>query len=117
MNHRRGTAWNFNLAGTWRSGWPTTPVVARLENGRVISHAGEPGADRLPSYRRLDFRATRSFRRLDLFLELFNVLNESNVSRVDSFTFNIAQNGEVTPVAVTESILGVVPSFGLTWRF
>ena len=117
VNHRRGTAWNFNLAGTWRSGWPTTPVVARLENGRVISHAGEPGADRLPSYRRLDFRATRSFRRLDLFLELFNVLNESNVSRVDSFTFNIAQNGEVTPVAVTESILGVVPSFGLTWRF
>jgi hypothetical protein len=117
VNHRRGAAWNFNLAGTWRTGWPTTPIVARLENGRVISQAGEHGAERLPSYRRLDFRATRSFRRVDFFLELFNVLNESNVSRVDSFSFNIAQNGEVTPVAVTESILGVVPSFGLTWRF
>lgn len=30
---------------------------------------------------------------------------------------NVAPNGEVTPVPVTESVLGVVPSFGLTWRF
>jgi len=117
VNHRRGAAWNFNVAGTWRSGWPTTPVAARLEGGRVISTAGQQNAERLPSYSRLDFRATRSFRRVDLFLELFNILNQSNASRVDFFEFNVAPNGEVTPVAVTESVVGVLPTFGITYRF
>jgi hypothetical protein len=117
VNVRRGTAWNLNLAGTWHSGWPTTPVLAHLENGRIVSTTGARNADRLPAYTRLDLRATRSFRRVDFFVELFNVLNRSNVARVDSFSFTTSTNGVVTTSPITESIIGVIPSFGLTWRF
>jgi TonB dependent receptor/TonB-dependent Receptor Plug Domain len=117
VNYRRGNAWNFNVAGTWHSGWPTTPVVAQLVNGSVVSAIGRRSSERLPAYRRVDFRATRSFRRIDFFVELFNVLNQSNVTRVDFFRYDVSPNGTVTSIPVTESILGVVPSFGITWRF
>lgn len=117
VNYRRGSAWNFNVAGTWHTGWPTTPVVARLENGRVVSRTGERSSERFPAYSRLDFRATRSFRRLDFFVELFNLLNQSNPSRVNFFQFTVDPNGQVTAEPVTESVIGVLPSFGVTWRF
>jgi hypothetical protein len=116
-NYRRGSTWNLNVAGTWHSGWPTTPVVAHLVNRRVVSEPGAPNSERLDAYRRVDFRVVRTFRRVDVFLELFNVLNASNVSRIDSFDFNVAADETVTPIARTEAILGVVPSFGVTWRF
>jgi hypothetical protein len=117
LNVRRGKAWNFNLAGTWHSGWPTTPVVAHLESGHVVSRAGERSSERLPAYSRLDLRATRSFRHIDFFVELFNVLNRANVARVDSFSFTTSANGTVTTRPVTEAIVGVIPSFGVTYRF
>lgn len=117
VNYRRGDAWNFNVAGTWHSGWPTTPVVARFVNGNVVSTIGQRSSARLPSYRRVDLRATRSFRRIDFFLELFNVLNQSNVTRVDYFRFDVASDGTVASTPITESILGIIPSFGVTWRF
>lgn len=117
VNYRRGAAWNFNVAGTWHTGWPTTPIVARLQNGSIRSFVGERSAEHLPAYRRLDFRASRSFRRIDLFLELFNVLNQSNATRVDTFDFRVDANGTVTPLRITESVIGVLPSFGVTYRF
>jgi hypothetical protein len=117
LNYHRGAAWNFNVAGTWHTGWPTTPILAHLSNGSIISTLGPRSAARLPAYRRVDLRATRSFRHIDLFLELFNVLNQSNVTRVESFNFDVDRNGNVTPRPVTESAIGVIPSFGVTWRF
>ena len=117
VNYRRGNVWNFNLAGTWHTGWPATPISARLQNGRVVTSLAARNSERLPSYHRVDLRATRTVANFDFFVELFNVLNHANVSRTDRFDFNVAADGAVTPIRVTESILGVVPSFGVTWRF
>jgi hypothetical protein len=116
VNHRR-TLWNVNVAGTYHSGWPTTPVSARLVEGRIVSAPGPRGAVRLPAYHRVDVRVSRSSGPLSLFLEVLNVLDHTNVTRIDGFDFTIAPDGTVTPLARQESILGILPSFGVTWRF
>ncbi|HYC60016.1 MAG TPA: TonB-dependent receptor [Thermoanaerobaculia bacterium] len=116
-NYRRGERWNFNLAGTWHSGWPTTPIVARLDGDALITELGPRSSTRLPDYQRLDFRATRTSGRLSIFLELFNLLGHENVTRVNTFQFFESAEGNVTAEPITESVLGIVPSFGVTWRF
>lgn len=117
VNLRQGAYWNINLAGTFHSGWPTTPVVARLAGGQLVSSLGERGRTRLPSYRRTDLRVSRSAGPLTLFVEVLNVFNDANVTRVDGFDFNVAANGDVTALPRYESVLTVLPSFGVTWRF
>lgn len=116
VNCRR-ERWNFNVAGTWHTGWPTTPIVARLQNGRIVSELGQLNSERLPTYRRVDFRVSRSSGSLGLFLELFNVLDHKNAHRVESFTFDVQPDGEVRTTPNFQSIFGIVPSFGVTWRF
>jgi hypothetical protein len=117
VNYQRGAKWNFNLAGTWHSGWPTTPVLARMEGTQLVTELGPRASTRLPDYQRLDFRATRSAGRLSFFVELFNVLAHENVTRVNTFAFQKNADGSVTATPVTESVIGVLPSFGITWRF
>ncbi|HYK06076.1 MAG TPA: TonB-dependent receptor [Thermoanaerobaculia bacterium] len=116
VNHRR-TVWNVNVAGTYHSGWPTTPVSAHLVDGRVVSEPGPRGAARLPAYHRVDIRVSRSSGPLSLFLEVLNVLDHTNVTRIDGFDFTIAQDGAVSALPREESVLGILPSFGVTWRF
>jgi hypothetical protein len=116
-NYRPGAAWNFNLAGTFHSGWPTTPVWGRLVDGRLVSRPGQPGAARLSPYHRLDVRVSRAAGPLSIFVEVLNVLDHTNVTRIDGFDFAISPNGSVTTRAREESVLGILPSFGVTWRF
>jgi hypothetical protein len=116
INYRLGSRWNFNLAGTYHSGTPTTPVVAHLENGRIVSAPGELHSDVLPPYRRVDARLSRTHGALTLFVDLFNVLNHSNITRIDGFQYATTSSG-VEAFPRMEAVLGVVPSFGATWRF
>jgi len=39
------------------------------------------------------------------------------VTRVNTFDFQQSANGQVTAMPVTESVIGILPSFGVTWRF
>ncbi|HEX8172436.1 MAG TPA: TonB-dependent receptor [Thermoanaerobaculia bacterium] len=116
VNYRAGARWNANLAGTYHSGWPTTPVSARFENGRVFSEPATLRSARLPDYRRLDFRISRTGRTFDVFVELFNVLSVSNVTRIEGFDYERSGDAIVAR-PLTESILGILPSFGVTWKF
>lgn len=117
VNYQRGPQWNFNLAGTWHSGWPTTPVLARMEGTRLLTELGPRASTRLPDYQRLDFRASRTAGAYSFFLEVFNVLGHENVTRVETFEFRQDLTGAVTALPVTESVIGILPSFGVTWRF
>ncbi|MDP9192160.1 MAG: TonB-dependent receptor [Acidobacteriota bacterium] len=117
VNLQRGSKWNFNVAGTWHSGWPTTPVLARVEGTQLLTELGPRASTRLPAYQRLDFRASRTAGAFSFFVELFNVLGRENVTRVNTFTFQQDATGAVTAIPVTESVIGVLPSFGVTWRF
>lgn len=117
VNYQRGPQWNFNLAGTWHSGWPTTPVIARVEGAQLFTELGPRNSTRLPDYQRLDFRASRTAGTFSFFVELFNLLGHENVTRVNTFEFQQDANGAVTASPVTESVIGILPSFGVTWRF
>ncbi len=121
VNYHHGPKWNFNLAGTWHSGWPTTPVLAHVENTQegtqLFTELGPRASTRLPDYQRLDFRASRTAGAFSFFVELFNLLGRENVTRVNTFTFRQDTSGAVTAVPVTESVIGILPSFGVTWRF
>jgi hypothetical protein len=115
VNYRRAV-WNVNVAGTMHSGWPTTPVVASVEGNRIVSSTGPRSSTRLPAYHRVDVRITRASGPLSLFVEVLNVLDHTNVTRVDGFDFNVT-DGNVTAIGRQESVLGILPSFGVTWRF
>ena len=117
VNYQRGPKWNFNLAGTWHSGWPTTPVLAHVEGTRIFTELGPRASARLPDYQRLDFRASRTAGAFSFFVELFNLLGHENVTRVNTFTFRQDAAGDITAIPVTESVIGILPSFGVTWRF
>jgi outer membrane receptor protein involved in Fe transport len=116
INYRRGSAWNFNLAGIWHSGWPTTPVTAEILNNRIVAEAGELNSARLPDYRRFDFRASRNVPAghgmVSFFVELFNVFNQANILRLNGFDVD---GTEVSPRY--QAPFGIVPSFGVTWQF
>jgi hypothetical protein len=120
INYRIGAAWNFNVAGTYHTGWPITPVTATFQAGQVVAAAGPLYSLRLPAYRRVDLRVSRNIPAgrggFTFFLELFNVLNQSNIVRVDYFNFSVT--GEQVDVAPEyDSLFGVLPSFGVTWHF
>jgi hypothetical protein len=121
VDYRLGLKWNFDLAGIYHSGWPTTPVSGVLVNGVFHTVVGAFNSDRLPSYRRVDFRASHNIETshggLSFFVELFNVLGLENVTRVEGYTFTEDIRGVITGKRQTQSILGIVPSFGVTYAF
>lgn len=117
----RHSLWAFDLAGVYHSGWPTTPVEGTIVNGVFHTVLGPLYGERLPSYRRIDFRASRSVPTahggLSFFVELFNALGVKNVTSVVGYRYNVT-NGQVSNgQRVTEAAIGVVPSFGVTYSF
>ncbi len=73
---------------------------------------------RLPSYQRLDIRATRAFQvgrgKLSVFLDVFNVFNRTNLR---SFDYGVSlPAGSVVP-RTGETGFPILPSFGFTWEF
>jgi hypothetical protein len=121
LSYRIGSAWNFDMAGVYHSGWPTTSIGGVFVNGVLHTVIGPLNANRLPSYRRVDVRASRhvatSYGSFSLFVELFNALNFSNVTRTGGVNFSLDKDNNIVSRPLTESILGIVPSFGLTWSF
>ena len=75
--------WQATLAGTYRTGWPTTPLrlVAR-ESGASEWVAGPRNAERLGSFASVDLRVSRDFvlRRgtLNVFVEGTNLTDRAN---------------------------------------
>lgn len=121
VDYRLGTHWNFDMAGVYHSGWPTTPVNGVLVDGEFHTVLGAYNSDRLPAYRRVDLRASHnldmSLGGLTFFVELFNVFGVRNVSGVDGYSFNLDATGALVGHRHNEVILSVVPSFGITYSF
>jgi hypothetical protein len=126
VNYGHAERWNVNLAGIFHSGWPTTSITASVTpvgNGNyALNITPDPlNGDRLPGYARVDLRASRSLPiasgRLSFFVEAINLFNHANASRVGGFDFNVDRDLTVTATRRTESIVPLVPSFGITWQF
>lgn len=83
--------WDAGFRFTAKSGEATTEIIGVRENpnfpGNYAPVYGEPYADRLPFYARLDFRVSWEFYAFgnpgSLFVDVLNVLNRENISSVN----------------------------------
>lgn len=116
-NYKLGEHWNFNVAATWHSGWPSTPIVVFAKGNQLHSALGPLRSERLPAYRRVDLRVSRRVGTFTLFVDLFNALNMSNASTVNGFTVERQSDGTFTTTRIDDPVVGVVPSFGISWQF
>lgn len=121
------TPWSWDVQVAWnaRSGRPTTALTAGLETldgeTRIAPVLGPINAERLPAYRRLDLRASRSWQRpsgseLELYILVQNLLRRRNTRGYD-FEFEARDDGTVDVLRRPETWGGSIPSFGVQWRF
>lgn len=144
VNTRLGRSWQLSAAWRYHTGWPTTPVLLvevpgepgggegeegeedeEGEAGEELTADGEPqlvpvlgplSSERLPTYHRLDLRASRTWQlrsgRLTFFLDLQNVYDRKNQAG-----FDISFDAEEEELDVErEDWPGFFPSIGITWE-
>lgn len=119
LHWQRGR-WDVTIADTYHTGWPTTPVFVEGMGADEHVVIGERNSVRLDDFNSLDVRVNRSFAlprgELDVFLEISNLLNESNACCVEPSALSTS-NGTIELDAETTYWLGRVPSIGVLWRY
>jgi outer membrane receptor protein involved in Fe transport len=122
VDFRVSDHWRVNLAWRYHTGWPTTPLTLQEvedEEGEseFVPVLGPLNSDRLPSYHRLDLRASRGWRfrstQLDFFIDIQNLYNRRNVA---GFDIEIDEE-EGTVVILAEEWTGFFPSAGISVEF
>lgn len=128
--YRRGRKWQFSGSWHYHTGWPVTEQF--LERYREPEDGGDGGAiilrtygalqaDRLPAYHRLDLRATRVFEfersRLELFIDIFNVYDRSNLNGYDYYLPPPGEGPSITLRKSGDELFPRLPTVGLRWVF
>ena len=116
----RSDRWDFSVAGTYRTGWPTTAFELATTDPIPLVSTGPRNAERLGNYRSIDARIARKFQleragELTVFLEVTNLFNERNACCIE-YEFN----DEDAPLGLeveTTNYLPAFPSLGVIWRF
>ncbi len=111
--------WELSLAGTWHTGWPTTPVsLAPGSSTQVL--IGEQNSARLDPFRSLDLRAAYTFElggtRLLTFIELINTLGMKNPCCVEYEVLDTG-NGSAELKQSFDYWPRFVPNIGVLWTF
>jgi hypothetical protein len=118
----------LSWAWSYHSPWPYTEQlfeVAPLMNGGGVrafrATFGPLNGARMPSYHRLDLRATKRFDlqrgSLSLFLDVFNAYNRENPYSVITHAFWRPNQSGADYLDQIETQLGVLPTLGLRWEF
>ncbi len=122
FDYRFAKNWRVNLAWRYHTGWPTTAVtVAALpgEEGEVefVPVLGPINGRRLPTYHRLDLRASRRWQlrsmTVDFFIEAQNAYDRQNIA---GFDLEIDED-DGSLVRMAEGWPGFIPSAGVTLEF
>jgi outer membrane cobalamin receptor len=123
LTYRPKPTWSIGGSWQYHSGWPATSTVFHAErvgnSTWAVSSFGELNGVRLPSYQRLDLRATRLFQlrdqRISVYLDVFNALNRDNAA---GFEYSVYfQNGQLRATEKYESLLPRIPTLGISWEF
>jgi hypothetical protein len=110
-----GPRWTFGTTFSVASGLPVTYPVSRYQvDGILVPEFGPRNGARLPLYHRLDVSVTRTTRRGELQLGIYNLYNHHNAQ---SMAFRQVANRPQQTEAVQLSIFGVLPSISYTWHF
>jgi hypothetical protein len=112
--------WDITLADTYHTGWPITPFQLVGTGADARLEVGARNSVRLDDFNSLDVRVNRRIDlgrgELDVFLELSNLVNQSNACCIEPITTRNGQ-GEVLLDAERSYWLGIVPSIGVLWRY
>jgi hypothetical protein len=91
-----------------------------VTGNQLRTELGPLRSTHLATYRRVDFRASRRFATsrgtISFFVDVFNALNMANVTSIEGFRIT-QESGALTSRAVQNSVIGIVPSFGVSWQF
>ena len=121
----QSSEWNFAIAASIRSGWPTT--VLRVEEifdpvtgMEVVAIPGVRNAEQLPHFASLDARVSRKFDvgrgSLTAFVEVSNLLNRNNICCID-YDLEDDQNGNEFLASSPDYLLPLLPAVGILWEF
>jgi len=117
--------WTLSMAATYHSGWPVTTlsletVTAPNGDQEVIAVAGERNRERLPSLRRLDFRASKTFAprvgSVRFFAEFTNVTNRNNTCCVRYEPVTLP-GGSARLDRIEREALPLIVNVGVLWEF
>lgn len=109
--------WELSLAGTWHTGWPTTPVTLDGTGDVVI---GARNSARFDAFSSVDLRAAYTFRlpssELLAFVQFTNLLGTKNACCAE---YSVIDDGNGTPVlhGDRDHWPRFVPNLGVYWRF
>jgi hypothetical protein len=110
----RGT-WSVGATFNAATGLPATLPLSRYElDGFVVPEYGPRNSARLPMYHRLDLALTRTTRRGELQIGVYNAYNHFNAQ---SISFRQTARDARATEAVELSIFGIVPSISYTRHF
>jgi len=126
--HPTSNTWRLTASESWHTGWPYTPDVVRIDTvgttpGTMFANPtwsiGALNSVRVPAYQRIDVRWTRFIDtgsgRVSLFLEVYNVLNTTNLR--ERFTSVNIRQLNVAFIQSYRDQVPRIPSFGITWEF
>jgi outer membrane receptor for ferrienterochelin and colicin len=113
--------WQATIAGTYHTGWPTTPVrVIGTTPGAQSVVVGPRNASRLRSYASVDARVSRDFSlprgTLNVYAELTNAFDRQNPCCTE-FSYETTADGAIVLDREYRNWLPLVPNVGLLWRF
>ncbi|EWH08391.1 Outer membrane receptor proteins mostly Fe transport-like protein [Catenovulum agarivorans DS-2] len=122
-NYQFHSGWQLGFRFIAKSGEAYTQVVDIQPNpyfeDKYIGVYGEPYAKRLPTYARLDFRASKPFsmfgKEAEFYVDVINALNRQNVVERDLDYVRVNKTGELA--IEEEQDMGIFPSVGLKVTF
>ena len=122
IGYRRDERWSVSLTGSIHEGWPTTPVLAEVDDeGELEAVPGERNTDRFSRYARFDLKARKAFSvprgRLWLTMEVVNVTNRDNDCCLNDVFFETGPGGTVVVRRDFDQWLGLTPSFNIQWEY
>jgi outer membrane receptor protein involved in Fe transport len=114
--------WDVTLAGTWHTGWPTTPVtLGAAPPGEVPPVViGERNTTRFDAFKSVDLRVGYTFAlensELLTFVEFTNLLVQKNACCVE-YSERDTGGGVYTLDRDVDDWIRFAPNFGVLWRF
>lgn len=127
--HPKSNHWRMTVSGVRHTGWPYTPDRLEIDTITpasaspfvwVTRSAGPLFSQRAQPYQRVDARWTRFFDthsgRVALFVDIYNLLNNSNQRETSTNVF-INRTLGVSYSGQSKVSLPRIPSFGINWEF
>jgi len=117
--------WSVSVGWIYHSAWPCTAQDFRLDRtvngyGFLVREFGALNGERLIPYRRIDFRASRTFRlekgELLFYVDVFNAANRENPQSTDYEAWILDDGSLMTDRGIHHQ-LEMLPSLGVRWVF